>query len=155
VSGAWRPKLSGMRPRTPPHCAFAKWGPRIGDYAPWPSNIGMVALSTVIVCALLMFVNVSSIGCGCRVAFIAHLAKFGPQTDELTPAPRRFPLLTCSPSRVVCIQCLETRAKRDAAADCPTLCIREIGPSSVRASSDRPASGYAHSSSSIGPPTRA
>ena len=28
-----------------------KRGPRIGEYAPWPSNIGMVALSTVIVCA--------------------------------------------------------------------------------------------------------
>ena len=105
---------------------FAELGPRIGDYAPWPSNIRMVALSTVTVCDLLMFVNASSIGCNCRVPFIAHLAKLGPQTDELTPAPRRFPLLTCSPSGVVCIWCLETRPKWYAAADCPALCIREI-----------------------------
>ena len=59
--------------------------------------------------------------------------KSGPQTDEPTPAPRRFPILTRSPSRMVCIWCLKTRTERDAAADCPALRIREIGPSNRRA----------------------
>ena len=45
--GAWRQDQNGMRPRTDPHCAFAKWGPRIGEYASGPSNLGAVALSTV------------------------------------------------------------------------------------------------------------
>ena len=34
VSGAWRPKPSGMRRRTAPHCAFRKMGPPIGDIHP-------------------------------------------------------------------------------------------------------------------------
>ena len=122
------PSRAGCDPGLSRIAYSQKRGPRIGEYAPWSSNIGMVALSTVTVCALSMFVNVSSIGCGCRVAFIAHLAKLGPQTDERTTAPRRFPLLTCTPSRVVCIWCLETRREWDAAADFPALCIREIVP---------------------------
>ena len=55
------------------------------------------------------------------------LAKQGPQTDELTPAPQIFPLLKRSSSRVVCIWCLETRTERDAVPDCLELRIRKMG----------------------------
>ena len=58
---------------------------------------------------------------------VLRIRQIGPLTDKLTPAPRRFPLLTCSPSRVVCIWCLKTRAEGGAAADCRALRIREIG----------------------------
>jgi CRISPR/Cas system-associated endoribonuclease Cas2 len=59
-------------------------------------------------------------------------AKQGPQIDELTTAPRRFPLLTRSPPIVVCIWYVEVRAERDAAEYCLTLRIRKIGPSDQR-----------------------
>jgi len=58
---------------------------------------------------------------------VLRIRQIGPLTDKLTPAPRRFPLLTCSPSRVLCIWCLKTRAEGGAAADCRALRIREIG----------------------------
>ena len=56
-------------------------------------------------------------------------AKQGPQTDELTPKR--------SPSRVVCVWCLETQAEWDAAPDCLALGIRKNGPSNQRVSPRR------------------
>ena len=69
---------------------------------------------------------------GCDAPSDCRIAHSPNRPDELTPAPRRFPILTCSPSRVVCIWCLETRAEGVAAADCRALRIREIGPSNRR-----------------------
>ena len=53
-------------------------------------------------------------------------AKQGPKTDEFTPAPQIFPLLTRSPSIVVCVWCSGNRAERDAVADGLVLRIRKI-----------------------------
>jgi len=56
-----------------PRIAFSqKTGPRIGEYASGPSNIGEVAFSTVTVYVCLMFVNASSVGCGGMAPCFAH-----------------------------------------------------------------------------------
>ena len=55
-------------------------------------------------------------------------AKQGPQTGELTPKPQRFQVSTRSPSRVVCVWCLEASAEWDAAADGLALRIRKMRP---------------------------
>ena len=70
--GARRTESSGMRRQTASHCAFAKMGPRIGEYASGPSNIGEVSFSTATVYVCSMFVNASSVGCGGRAPCIAH-----------------------------------------------------------------------------------
>ena len=79
-----------MRPRTDPHWVFAKRGPRIGEYAPGPSNIGALALSTVTVCALLMFVNASSVGCGCRCPSL-RIRQIGPSNRRAHAGASKIP----------------------------------------------------------------
>ena len=51
---------------------FRKMGPRIGEYAPGPSNIGEVAASNVTVYVCLMFMKTSSVGCGGCAPRIAY-----------------------------------------------------------------------------------
>ena len=72
---AWKTDPSGMRHQTASHCAFAKLGPQTSEYTPGPSNIGEVALSTVILYVCLMFVNASRAGCGGELPRITYFAE--------------------------------------------------------------------------------
>ena len=81
VFGAWRPNLSGMRPRTASHCVFAELGPRIRD---------------------------------------------------VTTTPRRFPVLTQSPSRLICVLCMEAQSEWDAAVGWLALRFSPNEPSKRR-----------------------
>ena len=47
-------------------------GPRIGNYAPGPSDIGEVVSPIVTFYACLMLVNTSGVGCGGRAPYIAY-----------------------------------------------------------------------------------
>ena len=61
--------------------------------------------------------------CGGGVPRIPHFAELGPGIGDATATPRSLPVLTRSPSRLVCDWCVETQAEWDAAADCLALRI--------------------------------
>ena len=116
--------LVGYGARLPRIAYFAKLGPQFGEYVPGPSKVGEVPSSTVTLYFCLMLMSASSVGCGMAPCIVnSQNRATGSQTDEPTPAPQLFPLLTRSPSRVVCIWCLDNRAEWDAAADCLALRI--------------------------------
>ena len=77
---------------------------------------------------LIDVLNASSVGCGCRVPFIAHSPNraLKPASSRRRLKYSRFDMLAVE--SCVCYWCLETRAERDAAADCPALRIRKMGP---------------------------
>ena len=54
--------------------------------------------------------------------------KMGPRKRDVTTTPRRPPVFTQSPSRVMLVWCVATRAQCNAAPDCLELRIRKSGP---------------------------
>ena len=53
-------------------------------------------------------------GCGGGMARITYFAKLGPQKRDVTTAPRRLPVFTRPPSRVMLVWCVENQAEWDA-----------------------------------------
>ena len=58
--------------------------------------------------------------------------RMGPRKRGVTTAPRRFAVLTRSPSRCVCVWCIETQAEWDAAVGCLAVSISPNRPSKTR-----------------------
>ena len=65
------------------------------------------------------------VGCGGGMARITYFAELGSRKRDVTAASRKFPVLTLSPTSLICVWCVETQAEWDAAADCLALRISQ------------------------------
>jgi len=121
-----------MRRWTAPHCAFAKLGPRRGDFRANAPNIPCFGGLTVESGAYLAVRDPSRVGCGVGLLCIAYSRNWALDAAISVPTRRIFPVLERSPSKAAHTWRVETQAEWGAALDCFALRIREIGPSTRR-----------------------
>ena len=106
---------------------FAILGPRLGDFTTPPRRFPGLHAHRL---GWYMFGAWRPKLSGMRrwVGSYCVFRRIGPRKRDLTTTPRRLPVLTRSPSRLICVWCVETQAEWDAAVGCLALRFRQTGP---------------------------
>ena len=130
--GTWRPNLSGMRRQIASHCVFRRIRHSKTRCHDDTSKIHSFYTITVKIDMCLVIRDPRCVGCGGGLPRITYFAEFCPRKRDVTTTPRRFPGLTLSPSRLMCVWCVETQAEWDAAVGWLALRFSPNEPSKMR-----------------------
>ena len=133
---AWLREIKIMRRRTASHCVFRRIGPSKTLCDESSSKIPFFYTLTVDIDVCLVRGDPSWVGCFGGLPRIVYFAELGPRKYDVKTTPQRSPVLTRSPSRLICVWCVETEAEWDAAVGWLALRFSPNGPSKTRSHDD-------------------